>query len=132
MKKTLVALVPSLAVLLFAWHSLAGAAPKASAPAAKKGTYAATVYVAGHGGHFAKADVTIDPSSADAPIRIDALDMVPIGNTESHKTHDARIDSGDPGTLFWSTYALDKEGKLHVGKSDLKTGKVITDVALTP
>ena len=132
MKKTLVALVPSLAVLLFAWHSLAGAAPKASAPAAKKGTYVATVYVAGHGGHFARADVTIDPSSADAPIRIDALDMVPIGNTESHKTHDARIDSGDPGTLFWSTYALDKEGKLHVGKSDLKTGKVITDVALTP
>jgi hypothetical protein len=34
--------------------------------------------------------------------------------------------------LFWSTYALDKDGKMHVGKSDLKTGKVIKDVALTP
>ena len=28
-------------------------------------TYSATVYVAGHGGHFAKADVTIDPSNAN-------------------------------------------------------------------
>jgi hypothetical protein len=58
--------------------------------------------------------------------------MVNIGTTESHKTHDARIDSTDSNTLFWSTYALDKEGKMHVGKSDLKTGKVIKDVALTP
>ncbi len=105
------------------------------APAAtgtKKAAYTATVYVAGHGGHFAKAAVTVDPADPESPIKVNDLDMVNIGTTESHKTHDARIDAADPNTLFWSTYALDKEGKLHVGKSDLKTGKVIKDVALTP
>ena len=94
--------------------------------------YNATVYVAGHGGHFAKADVTVDPNNSENPIKVNGLDMVNIGTTDSHKTHDARIDANDSNTLFWSTYALDKNGKMHVGKSDLKTGKVIKDVALDP
>jgi len=94
--------------------------------------YSATVYVAGHGGHFAKADVTVDPNNSENPIKVNGLDMVSIGNTVSHKTHDARIDATDSNTLFWSTYALDKDGKMHVGKSDLKTGNVIKDVALDP
>ena len=94
--------------------------------------YNATVYVAGHGGHFAKADVTVDPNNSESPIKVNGLDMVSIGNTDSHKTHDARIDANDSNTLFWSTYALDKAGKMHVGKSDLKTGNVIKDVALDP
>jgi hypothetical protein len=47
-------------------------------------------------------------------------------------THDARIDSNDPNVLFWSTYIPDTNKKMHVGKSDLKTGKVIQDVTLTP
>jgi hypothetical protein len=94
--------------------------------------YNATVYVAGHGGHFAKADVTVDPNNSENPIKVNALDMVNIGDTNSHKTHDARIDVNDSNTLFWSTYALDKNGKMHVGKSDLKTGKVIKDVAMDP
>lgn len=95
-------------------------------------TYSASVYVAGHGGHFAKADITIDPSNADDPITVASLDKVDIGNTKSHKTHDARIDSQDSNTLFWSTYQLDENGKQHVGKSDLKTGKVLIDKALDP
>jgi len=95
-------------------------------------TYSASVYVAGHGGHFAKADITIDPSNADGPITVASLDKVDIGNTKSHKTHDARIDSQDSNTLFWSTYQLDENGKQHVGKSDLKTGKVLIDKALDP
>jgi hypothetical protein len=95
-------------------------------------TYSATVYVAGHGGHFAQADVTIDPSDANAPVKITKLDRVVIGDKTSHATHDARIDSNDPNTLFWSTYIPDTNKKMHVGKSDLKTGKVIQDVALTP
>jgi hypothetical protein len=99
--------------------------------AAKK-TYSATVFVAGHGGHFAKADVTIDPNNADDPIKVNSLDKVDIGDTKTHKTHDARIDSNDSNILFWSTYQLDPNGKQHVGKSDLKTGKVITDIALDP
>ncbi len=99
---------------------------------AAKQTYSATVYVAGHGGHFAKADVTIDPNNADDPIKIAGLDKVDIGDTKTHKTHDARIDSNDSNTMFWSTYQLDPNGKQHVGKSDLKTGKVITDIAMDP
>ena len=94
--------------------------------------YNTTVYVAGHGGHFAKADVTVDPNNSENPIKVNALDMVNIGDTNSHKTHDARIDANDSNVLFWSTYALDKNGKQHVGKSDLKTGKVIKDVAMDP
>jgi hypothetical protein len=105
---------------------------KVSIATAAKKTYDATVYVAGHGGHFAKAGVTIDPNNADDPIKVKSLDKVDIGDTNSHKTHDARIDSNDSNTLFWSTYQLDKQGKQHVGKSDLKTGKVLMDIAMDP
>jgi hypothetical protein len=105
---------------------------ESSVATAAKQMYSTTVYVAGHGGHFAKAEVTVDPNNADDPIKVNSLDMVNIGTTDSHKTHDARIDAVDGNILFWSTYALDKDGKMHVGKSDLKTGKVIKDVALTP
>jgi hypothetical protein len=98
--------------------------------AAKAKVYDATVYIAGHGGHFAKADVSIDPNNADDPIKVNALDKVDIGDTKTHKTHDARIDSNDSNILFWSTYQLDPNGKQHVGKSDLKTGKVIMDIAM--
>jgi len=111
---------------------LALGAPQAPAATGSKAAYSATVYVAGHGGHFSKADVTITPGDSENPIKVSNLEMVAIGTPESHKTHDARIDSQDANVLFWSTYALDADGKLHVGKTDLKTGKVITDVALTP
>jgi len=100
--------------------------------AAKAKTYDATVYVAGHGGHFAKADITIDPNNADDPIKVKSLDKISIGDTKTHKTHDARIDSNDSNIIFWSTYQLDPNGKQHVGKSDLKTGNVIKDVAMDP
>jgi hypothetical protein len=95
-------------------------------------TYSGTVYVAGMGGHFAKADVTIDPSNENEPVKINSLDKVDIGDKKTHPTHDARIDSNDPNTLFWSTYVLDPNNKMHVGKTDLKTGKVIKDVAMRP
>lgn len=110
------------------------------ASAAGKSTYSATLYVAGMGGHFAKADVTIDPNDTTNPIKVNKLDMVDIGGA-THPTHDARIDSKDANTMFWSTYKLDnykldpeaaknaKPGQLHVGKTDLKTGAVIKDVA---
>jgi hypothetical protein len=130
MKKKVAVLVSVAAAVLCGHISLAVAAPKAAAAAGK--TYQATVYVAGHGGHFAKAEVTIDPANAAEPMKVSSLDKVDIGTTQSHKTHDARIDGKDANLLFWSTYALDKDGKLHVGKSDLKSGAVIKDVAFTP
>ncbi len=76
--------------------------------------------------------MTVDPNNADDPIKVNNLDMVNIGTTVTHKTHDARIDATNSNILFWSTYALDDKGNQHVGKSDLKTGKVIKDVAMDP
>jgi hypothetical protein len=132
-KRKLAVLAPLAAVAICAYLVFPVADAKATAATgAKAQTYSATVYVAGHGGHFSKADVTVDPSNADDPIKVTNLEMVSIGTPESHKTHDARLDANDKNTLFWSTIALDKEGKMHVGKTNLKTGEVVKDVALTP
>lgn len=132
MKKGIVVYVSLFAIVLCAFVGFTLLDSKSSIATAAKQTYSTVVYIAGHGGHFAKADVTVDPNNADNPIKVNSLDMVNIGTTDTHKTHDARIDATDSNIMFWSTYALDKEGKMHVGKSDLKTGKVIKDVALTP
>ena len=129
--KKLFVLFGIIAVVVVSYLALTTVAPTTTAVAAGP-TYSATVYVAGHGGHFAKADVTIDPSNAADPVKINKLDKVDIGDKTSHATHDARIDSNDPNVLFWSTYIPDTNKKMHVGKSDLKTGKVIQDVTLTP
>jgi hypothetical protein len=109
-------------------------APVADATEGKK-TYSGTLYVAGMGGHFAVADITVNPNNAAAPITVNSLDMLDIGGA-AYPTHDARIDVNDKNTMFWSTYKLDtwktkgaKGGNLHVGKSDLKTGEVLADVA---
>jgi hypothetical protein len=133
MKKLLV-LFGIVAVVVVSYLALTTVAPTTTVPTAVAAgpTYSATVYVAGHGGHFAKAEVTIDPSDANAPVKITNLDKIDIGDSKSHPTHDARIDSNDPNVLFWSTYMPDANKKMHVGNSDLKTGKVIQDVTLTP
>jgi len=91
-------------------------------------SYDSTFYVAGMGGHFAVAEATVDPSK-EQPIVIKNLDRIEIGDAETHPTHDPRIDSEDRNVLFWSTYKINPETKTaHVGKSDLKTGEVISDV----
>jgi len=111
----------------------------ATAEAGGKKTYNATLYVAGMGGHFSVADVTIDPNNTAAPITVHSTDMLDIGGVE-YPTHDARIDENDRNIMFWSTYKLDNwktksqqpsksAGKLHIGKSDLTTGEVLADVA---
>lgn len=105
---------------------------KSSVAVAAGATYSGTTYVAGMGGHFAKAEVTIDPSNENEPVKVGNLDRIIIGDKKTHPTHDARIDANDPNTMFWSTYVLDPNGKQHVGKTDLKTGNVIQDVAMRP
>ncbi len=104
--------------------SLLGAAAIANADG-----YAGTAYVAGMGGHFAKAVFSIDPK-AEAPITISQLDMVNIGSGASHPTHDARIDNKDRDTMYWSTYKPDPAAgnSYHYGKTDLKSGEVKKDV----
>jgi hypothetical protein len=93
--------------------------------------YGGTAYVAGMGGHFAKATFKIDPTAA-TPITIEKLEKVDIGTGDTHPTHDARIDSKDRDTLYWSTYKPDHEANdvYHYGKSNLKTGQVIKDVSM--
>lgn len=94
-------------------------------------TYNGTAYVAGMGGHFAKAEISIDPAEPN-PITINSLDKVDIGDGTSHPVHDARIDYKDKNIMYWSTYKLDPgaDNMTHVGKTDLLTDEVIIDVTL--
>ncbi|MDH4163267.1 MAG: hypothetical protein OEW15_11350 [Nitrospirota bacterium] len=120
------------AVIVVAYLGLTTVAPVSAPVAVAAGpTYSAMIYVAGMGGHFAAADVTVDPSNAAEPVKIKNLDRVVIGDKQ-YATHDARIDTNDSNVMFWSTYVLDANGKIHVGKTDLKTGKVIKDLAVDP
>ena len=95
---------------------------------AKAETYSGSLYIAGMGGHFAKADVEIDPSAV-TPINLKGLSKVDIGDATSHPTHDARIDPKNRDLMFWSTYKIDPAtGGPHAGATDLKTGKIVMDV----
>lgn len=93
--------------------------------------YTGTIYVAGQGGHFAQAEVAIDPSNEDQPIQLTTKKLTvsmrkhPNGQSQ-YKIHDGRLD-GD--TLYWSTYNTDEDNNLHYGKVDLATKKV-TDIAV--
>ncbi|MDA8088151.1 MAG: hypothetical protein M0Z75_15810 [Nitrospiraceae bacterium] len=102
-------------------------------PAAKAAgrTYSGMAYVAGMGGHFAAIDLTIDPSGPE-PIKVNNLDRIIIGGKDDHAVHDPRIDLENRNIMYWATYHKDPGGKLHVGKSDLRTGKVIMDEAVSP
>ncbi len=101
-------------------------APKPKAPEPKKTIYTGTLYVAGMGGHFAKAQVEIDPT-AEKPIKIVKLGRISIGTKLTHPTHDPTIDVNNRNIMYYSTYKLDG-GKAHFGKVDLSTGKVLMDV----
>lgn len=92
-------------------------------------TYSGTAYVAGMGGHFAKAAISIDPS-ATTPITVESLNKIDIGTGSTHPVHDARIDANNKNTMYWSTYKPDHSAgdMLHYGKSDLSTGEVVKDV----
>lgn len=132
MKKRFFIVMMLIAVVCFGYLSFTTIDSQAPVATAAGNTYSATTYVAGMGGHFAKADITIDPSNEAEPIKVTGLDRVVIGDKKTHPTHDARIDSNDSNVLFWSTYVLDPNNKMHVGKTDLKTGNVIKDVAMRP
>lgn len=96
--------------------------------AADAENYAGTAYIAGMGGHFAKAVFKIDPK-AETPITISELDKIDIGDGNTHPFHDARIDNKDRNTIYWSTYKPDAKANnsYHYGKTNLKTGNVVVD-----
>jgi len=132
MKRNLLLMLGVLIFGLFGYLAFTTFYTESPVANATKKIYSSTLYLAGMGGHFAKADVTIDPSNSEEPIKINSLEKIAIGTKETHPTHDPRIDMNNRNILLWSTYALDPEGKMHVGKLDLNTGTVIKDVALVP
>lgn len=104
--------------------------PTAVAKHKETKVYTGTIYVAGMGGHFAVAKVSIDPADVANPIKVVGLDRIVIGNKKTHPTHDPRIDVNDRSKMYWSTYKIDKSEKgraAHVGLSDLKSGKKLID-----
>ncbi|MEN6438600.1 MAG: hypothetical protein ABFD97_08455 [Syntrophobacter sp.] len=123
-KKLILVPVVLVAVIWFAATYLNGS---------QSGQYEGRVFVAGHGGHIADADVVIDPT-AENPITIpkyliwtgDKLHFIPLGEAADHATHDVRIDNQDPNTAFWSTYTA-KRPAVIVGKADLRTNKWIME-----
>ncbi len=94
------------------------------APSLKE-VYKGTVYVAGMGGHFAVADIIIDPSDTNLPIKVTSLGRIALGPGKQYGTHDPRID-WNTNLMFWSTYVNDS-GYYHVGYVDLATGEVKVD-----
>jgi hypothetical protein len=123
------------------WAALAGAWAGASISdvngAEQPKTYAGTIYVAGHGGHFAQVELSIDPSNQEDPIQIKPLPLKQAKLTVSkrkhkngqsqYKLHDARLDGNK---LYWSTYNTDNNNKVHYGVIDLTTRKVTSDIAV--
>ena len=58
-----------IAVVVVGYLAVTTVAPVTAPAAVAAGpTYSATVYVAGHGGHFAQAEVAVEPSNAADPV----------------------------------------------------------------
>jgi len=120
-------IITGLGILIFAGYLIFPYPNQTTGVAvAGKPVYTGTLYVAGMGGHFARVRVEIDPANTEGPIKISSLDRVVLGTKKTHPTHDARIDANNRNIMFWSTYKLDN-GKVHVGKTDLTTGEIITE-----
>ncbi|HCZ10706.1 MAG TPA: hypothetical protein DHV16_00295, partial [Nitrospiraceae bacterium] len=130
MKKRLVAVVGIVAIAFLSYFVFSAVDSKTSVAVAAKKMYSGVAYVAGHGGHFAKIDVAIDPNNADNPLQVKGLDRVVVGDSKNYAMHDVRIDSNDSNIMFWSTYIPDANGKMHVGKTDLKSGDKLKDVVI--
>lgn len=102
-----------------------------------KGAYKGRIFVTGHGGHIADANVVIDPADTKNPIKIpkyalwtgDKLHFIPLGRAATHGLHDVRVDSQNPNILLWSNYRH-PDSKLIVGKADAVTGKWVTEKVL--
>src|SRR3989338_7484790 len=94
--------------------------------------YQGTVYIAGMGGHIAKAEVRIDPTQPE-PITVVKLSRIKLNNDpavakKAFPFHDVRLDHAK-NVMFWSAYVADGDG-VHAGKVDLATGRVLSDVKL--
>lgn len=94
--------------------------------------YQGTLYLAGMGGHIAKAEVRVDPAQPE-PITILNLSRISLNDDpavakKAYAVHDLRIDHST-NVMFWSAFVADGES-VHAGKVDLATDKVIADSKL--
>jgi hypothetical protein len=94
-------------------------------------TYDGTIYVAGHGAHIAKINLTIDPNDTTNPITINSNSNINIGSPgdTDYLLHDVRKD-GDK--LYWSTYKVDHDGNLHYGHVDMANNNAVVDITYSP
>lgn len=91
--------------------------------------YQGTLYLAGMGGHIAKAEVRIDPAQPE-PITILNLGRLTLASDpavakKAYAVHDMRIDHAK-NVMFWSAFVTDGTS-VRAGKVDLATGDVIAD-----
>lgn len=112
-------------------RALAAAICLAAAGAAAQ-TYEGTLYIAGMGGHIAKAVVKVDPSRPE-PITLVSLGRIVLNSDpavakKAYPFHDVRIDRAR-NVLFWSAYVADGDG-VRAGKIDLASDKILLDVKL--
>lgn len=125
--KRVAAIIP---VLLIGFVTVWLTGPGAITGAEK--VYQGTVYIAGMGGHIAKAEVKIDPSQPE-PITMVKLSRIKLHSDPAvakkvYPAHDVRIDH-EKNVMFWSAFVSDGEA-MHAGKIDLATGKPMVDVKL--
>lgn len=122
-------------VLTFSGCSSDDEGPPAGTP---KTTYEGTIYMATtSGGHVAVVPVTIDPSSATAPITVGTLGRIQLSagmgaGNQTHSFHDVRLDGS---RLYYSAYARDStggadQGMVHVGWVDVSNANAVTDAVV--
>ncbi|MBI5188189.1 MAG: hypothetical protein HZA07_03835 [Nitrospirae bacterium] len=95
-----------------------------------KGAYKGRVFVVGMGGHIADANVAIDPTDTENPIKIpkyaiwtgDKLHVIAMGPDGWYGSHDVRVDNKDKTVAYWSAIE-GKANKVLYGKVNLTTGK---------
>ncbi len=99
-----------------------------------KGDYKGHIYIAGHGGHIADANIVVDPTDTENPIKIpkykvwtgEKLHFIPLGNSAEYATHDIRVDSRNRNIGYWSNYTSNNN-TLRWGKVDLATNRFIAE-----
>jgi len=101
-------------------------APEAESP---KAANEAVAYIAGMGGHIAKAEIEIDPTDENEPIKVKKLGKIRLGKADSWATHDVRIDH-ERGIAYSSAFVVNPEGKISIASIDLSDDKVIKDTTV--
>ena len=93
------------------------------APVVSKGAvYGGKMYIAGHGGHIAVADVQIDPT-ADKPITVTNLDRIEIGTPKSPPLPRRAHRPDEPRPALLQHLQARRRGRRQQGQAALRLGR---------